>query len=151
VTDKLLKHLKDEPEPIERLRPNLPGEVTTLVRKLLAKKPEGRCQTPAEVAAVLSSVIHQGHGTPWVARDSNETVVEASTIGVDSGGDSDDSTLVHLAQDAEPAIQGALPKRSQPRTRERGWLLLSVSGACLAFLGMLVLVLLLLHEVVSSG
>jgi serine/threonine-protein kinase len=54
IADKLLKHLREEPQPIERLCSNIPAEVANMVRKMMAKKPEDRYQTPAEVVAVLS-------------------------------------------------------------------------------------------------
>jgi serine/threonine protein kinase/Tol biopolymer transport system component len=37
--------LQDEPEPLARLRPEVPAEVDRMVRKLLAKDPEGRYAT----------------------------------------------------------------------------------------------------------
>jgi serine/threonine-protein kinase len=59
AVDKLLKHLRDEPQPIECLRSDIPSEVAALVRKMMAKIPEDRCQTPAEVAAALSSLLNK--------------------------------------------------------------------------------------------
>lgn len=52
-TEKLLKHQLDEPEAIERLRPEVPANLSQVVRRLMAKKPEERYQTPAEVIAAL--------------------------------------------------------------------------------------------------
>jgi serine/threonine-protein kinase len=63
VADKLLKHLREAPRPIERLRSGIPSEVAALVRKMMAKKPEDRYQTPAEVAAVVSSALGKRSGT----------------------------------------------------------------------------------------
>ena len=60
VADKLVKHLRQTPQPIERLRADIPADVAALVRKMMAKKPEDRYQTPAEVAAVVSSVLGIG-------------------------------------------------------------------------------------------
>ncbi len=50
---KLMKHKQAEPVPVEQLRPDVPPGVAAVVRKLMAKQPEDRYQTPAEVAAVL--------------------------------------------------------------------------------------------------
>jgi hypothetical protein len=63
VADKLLKHLREEPLPIERFRSDIPPEVAALVRKMLAKKPEERYQTPADVAAAVSLVLGVGSKT----------------------------------------------------------------------------------------
>jgi WD40 repeat protein/serine/threonine protein kinase len=49
----LLLHQMEEPPPLEAVRPDVPEGVRAIVRKLLAKKPEDRYQTPAELAAVL--------------------------------------------------------------------------------------------------
>jgi serine/threonine-protein kinase len=55
VIEKLLMHQLDEPEPIEALRPRLPAELVQSVRKMMAKKPEDRYSTPAEVAQTMSA------------------------------------------------------------------------------------------------
>ena len=51
--EKLLKHQLDEPDAVDQLRPEVPPALVAIVQKLMAKKPENRYQTPAEVAAVL--------------------------------------------------------------------------------------------------
>ncbi len=52
---KLLKHRLDKPIPVEQLRPDVPPGVAAVVRKLMAKRPEDRYQTPAEAAAALAA------------------------------------------------------------------------------------------------
>ena len=54
ATEKLLRHALDAPRPLEELRPDLPPAVAAVVRKLMAKKPEDRYQTPVEAAAALA-------------------------------------------------------------------------------------------------
>ncbi len=54
--EKLAKHRWEEPAPVETVRPGVPANVAAIVRKLMAKKPEDRYQTPAEVSALLSAV-----------------------------------------------------------------------------------------------
>jgi len=51
--EKVLKHQMDEPPAVEQLRPEVPAGVSAIIRKLLAKKPDDRYQTPAELAAAL--------------------------------------------------------------------------------------------------
>src|SRR5262249_20585632 len=65
--EKLLKHSTDEPTPIEELRPDVPPEVAALLRKLLAKDPKDRYQTPAEVVEALAPFAVSGP-TPWAPR-----------------------------------------------------------------------------------
>ncbi len=57
ATNKLLKHALEEPEPVERRRPDVPRPVAAVVRRLMAKDPEDRYQTPAALAAVLDDVL----------------------------------------------------------------------------------------------
>lgn len=54
--EKMLKHYLEEPVAIEELRPDVPPAVTAIVRKLMAKQPEKRYQTPAELAEALKSL-----------------------------------------------------------------------------------------------
>ncbi len=51
--EKMLKHNLDEPAPVERLRVGVPQNVLTVLRRLLAKKPEQRYQQPADLAEAL--------------------------------------------------------------------------------------------------
>jgi eukaryotic-like serine/threonine-protein kinase len=48
---KLLRHSTEEPAPIEQ---DVPAAVLAILRRLMAKKPEERFQTPAEVAAAVA-------------------------------------------------------------------------------------------------
>src|SRR5262245_39938296 len=57
ATERLLKHQLDEAVPVETLRPEVPPDVASVVRKLMAKKPEDRHQTPGELAAALQSTL----------------------------------------------------------------------------------------------
>jgi serine/threonine-protein kinase len=55
LMQKLLRHRMDEPEPVEKLRPEVPVGVAAIVRRMMAKTPEERYQTPGEVAAALAA------------------------------------------------------------------------------------------------
>jgi formylglycine-generating enzyme required for sulfatase activity/tRNA A-37 threonylcarbamoyl transferase component Bud32 len=54
LAQKLIWHQMDEPPPVTNLRTDLPPGLPTVLKKLLAKRPEDRYQTPAEVAAALT-------------------------------------------------------------------------------------------------
>jgi WD40 repeat protein len=54
VIDKLMKHNTERPEQVEQLRPEVPHELAKVVRKMMAKEPDRRFQTPAEVAEALA-------------------------------------------------------------------------------------------------
>jgi WD40 repeat protein/serine/threonine protein kinase len=54
--EKLIKHWMEQPTPLQELRPETPGKVTSLVERLMAKKPEERYQTPFDVIQALGSL-----------------------------------------------------------------------------------------------
>ncbi|MFO0826048.1 MAG: protein kinase [Gemmataceae bacterium] len=58
VAQKLIWHQNRQPKPISAFRADVPAEVCAIIDKMMAKKPEARYQTPAEVMAALA---------PWVA------------------------------------------------------------------------------------
>jgi serine/threonine protein kinase len=51
--EKVLKHFSGTPIPIERLRPAVPAALGAVVRKMMARDPADRYQTPAEVVEAL--------------------------------------------------------------------------------------------------
>ncbi|GIW82189.1 MAG: hypothetical protein KatS3mg105_3996 [Gemmatales bacterium] len=54
VAQKLIWHQTKNPKPIKSLRPEVPEKLVAVVEKMMAKKPEDRYQTPAEVVQALS-------------------------------------------------------------------------------------------------
>jgi WD40 repeat protein/serine/threonine protein kinase len=64
--EKLLRHRLEPPPPIERVRPGLPAAVRAIIYKLLAKRPEDRYLTPAELAAVLAALNTPVQAPPQV-------------------------------------------------------------------------------------
>jgi serine/threonine protein kinase len=57
---RMLAHLKEEPRPIESLRPDVPPGLGPVLRKMLAKRRADRYQSPAEVAEGLRRVLADG-------------------------------------------------------------------------------------------
>src|SRR5207302_1784040 len=53
-TQKLLRHQQARPTPLRELCPELPDGLAPVVEKMMAKRPERRHQTPAEVASALA-------------------------------------------------------------------------------------------------
>jgi serine/threonine protein kinase len=53
---KLVQHHLNDPAPVESLRPDVPAAVSAVLRRLLAKRPEDRYQTPAELVEALAQV-----------------------------------------------------------------------------------------------
>ncbi len=56
---KLLSHQEAEPTPVERLRERLPADVIVVVRKLMAKAPSDRFQTPGDLVRTLNTLLQQ--------------------------------------------------------------------------------------------
>jgi serine/threonine-protein kinase len=105
--EKLIRHSQNEPYPIESLRPELPPEIVAIVKKLMAKKPEERFQTPAEVAQVLEPYSVSGP-TPWDSiRAAQEFVLEAVTPVEEA--DSDPISEAVALEGTMPASPGLTP------------------------------------------
>jgi serine/threonine protein kinase len=56
---KLLQHQSEEPPNLQPLRPDVPESVVEVVDTMLAKRPEDRFQTPADLLAALIAVSEQ--------------------------------------------------------------------------------------------
>ncbi len=67
--EKLIRHREQEPAALERLRPGVPPAVTAVVRRLMAKRPADRYQSPAELAAALAAVRAAVRAGPAGATD----------------------------------------------------------------------------------
>lgn len=52
----LFKHREEEPQPVARLRAGVPAGVQAIISKLLAKRPDDRYQTPAELVVALKAL-----------------------------------------------------------------------------------------------
>jgi tRNA A-37 threonylcarbamoyl transferase component Bud32/tetratricopeptide (TPR) repeat protein len=53
MTQALLQHQLEEPAALEQLRPEVPADLATVVRRMMAKRREDRYQTAGEVAATV--------------------------------------------------------------------------------------------------
>jgi tetratricopeptide (TPR) repeat protein len=53
LTERIYKHLDTEPPDIQTLNPDVPADLAAVLRRMLAKKPTDRYQTPAELLDAL--------------------------------------------------------------------------------------------------
>jgi serine/threonine-protein kinase len=60
IVQRMLAHVRQESRRVESLRPDVPDAVAVLVRKLMAKRPAERYQTPAEAEADLNNLLASG-------------------------------------------------------------------------------------------
>ena len=60
----VLAHVNDQPKPLPEIRTDVPAELWAIVQKLLAKNPNGRYQTPAELAQALMPLAKNGSSAP---------------------------------------------------------------------------------------
>ena len=54
--EKVIRHQLEQARPLHQLRPEIPAEVYRVVRKMMAKRPEDRYQTPGQVAADIEAI-----------------------------------------------------------------------------------------------
>jgi serine/threonine protein kinase/WD40 repeat protein len=128
LLQKLRRHQSEEPMPIEYLRPDVPAAVAAVVRTLMAKRPEDRYQTPAELAAALnpdrgspeaaSMLVGDGEARADTVRPEQETQTESF------------ASLIPPAEE---------PRRAARRPRRAPWRLLLVSTGLLALPALVVI------------
>ncbi len=140
LLQKLNKHQNQEAPTVQSVRPDVPAGVTALVRKMMAKKPEDRYQTPAKVALALSSVLRS-------ASEDDRTIAEGGQMVAmaDSSDHTLDSALEYMAQGGNAESVDA-PGHLARKAEERRWLLSSVAGGSFLLVALAVVVFLALKE-----
>jgi serine/threonine-protein kinase len=141
--DKLIRHSSEVAEPLSAVRPDLPGGVGAIVRRLMAKDPAARFQTPGELVQALEPHA-VGGPIPWAPPappqlddldDSSErAAVPAKTIAVSPGemekvitpsdlhfdvGSNEELPALGNTVPANPALTPLTPPESPPPRRPR--------------------------------
>ncbi len=70
----LLKHISEEAPSIRRLKPGISEASQDLIRRMMAKKPEHRHQTPEELASDIDRILEGGRPAAWKVPDSQAAV-----------------------------------------------------------------------------
>src|SRR5262249_21834799 len=60
VAEVLVKHQVEPPAPLDQVRPDVPPQLWLVVKRLMAKKPEDRYQTPADLLVGLAPFTRPG-------------------------------------------------------------------------------------------
>jgi serine/threonine protein kinase len=81
VVQKLWKHQQAPPPPLERFRTDVPPGPAQALHKMLAKRPEDRYQTPAEVVAALAG-FDGGLPTPIQAASPRRRFLQRGAAGL---------------------------------------------------------------------
>jgi serine/threonine-protein kinase len=141
--DKLLKHRCEEAVPVEHLRPEVPPGLAAVVRKMMAKQPGDRYQTPAEVALALSALAGTGSPTrnqavPGVPAAEPQPVTVPCECPAELAETAGPWATLPLSQ---PCFQPAYQRR-RARNRQRFWFFFALATATFTG-GALLLVLLL--------
>ncbi len=139
LMQKLDGHRFHEAAAVESLRPDVPPEVAAIVRKLMAKRPEDRYQTPAELAEELADLARPEAEIAPSLSAAQATVMEVgpSAVAADTA---DPWSAVTLAP-AAPAVR--------PSDRRR---LLWVSAAGgVVFLGLAAALVVLLRTLTAPA
>jgi serine/threonine-protein kinase len=106
--EKLVRHSTVEPPPVEHFRTDLPAALAATVRRMMAKKPEARYQTPIEVAAALAPFAVEGTA-PWPGSDPDVLTVGSTASVLDSGVNLDESAE---ALDEVAALAGTVAEQA---------------------------------------
>lgn len=109
--DKLVRHRFEEPTPLEQLRPEVPTEVAAIVRRMMAKQPENRYQTPRDIAAALA---------PWCRAGESPAVVPTEWL-----------PSLEMSADQTPLPPKTLSDLGRERHRRWNWTV-AAGAACLA-------------------
>jgi serine/threonine protein kinase len=74
----LMAHQMQEARPLNLVRPEVPEELAAVVRKMMAKSPAKRYQTPLEVVQALAPFVRQG-ATPKASPELSSGATEAKS------------------------------------------------------------------------
>jgi WD40 repeat protein len=160
--EKLLRHQIEQAPPLEQVRPEVPPELGAVVRKLMAKRPDDRYQTPLEVAVALEPFTHrvsprrqQGKPQPVLAAIPLAAAGPAPAAAVPAA--------VPIAAAIQPAaataaLAGATPRSAVPAApaarrpvQRASWRTFRALGATVLLGGLLLGLLLVSHPWSGSG
>jgi tRNA A-37 threonylcarbamoyl transferase component Bud32 len=148
LLQKLNKHQRSHPTALMQLRSDVPPEVEAVVRKLMAKRPEDRYQTPAEVVTALAAVASTSREPARVTCEAASTAVFPPQEAAGTAGSTDtfDSALGYMAK-RKDTVPIDPPHRRRPGAATRPWLMFGVLGGSVVLVSAAVLLLVwLLNE-----
>jgi serine/threonine-protein kinase len=144
AVEKLLKHYMEAPPRVEALRPEVPVGIGRLIRKLMAKAPDQRYQTPAELAGVLQSLLAAGVHTavPVAVPVRRGPSAEPDDPAPQGDGPMAKETVADVALEFETTDSIVHVRTGAGRRRRRGLFTYAVAGIAAGLMAVLFLVLL---------
>jgi eukaryotic-like serine/threonine-protein kinase len=103
--EKLVRHGVEEPTPVHNLRPEVLAPVAGIVRRLMAKQPAERFQTPAELMAALAPFAVNSPGT-WSDPDPTRASLDVREFNSEEAGR---PMAILPGEDEMSALAGTLP------------------------------------------
>ena len=116
--DKLIRHATARPEPITRVRSDVPAEVLAIIDKMMAKHPAERFGTPVELSEALQPYAVSGP-TPWAPGRLGTAIpfIDAQATPLESLASETDKQPLLPPSDSELPVQAnAVPPDSPPPT-----------------------------------
>jgi len=80
VMQKALQHMTAEPEPVEKLNPEVSRGLGNIVRRMMAKQPGDRFQTPAAAALALSAFCRNPLAAAVKSRNAAKTLLAVEGV-----------------------------------------------------------------------
>ncbi len=106
LAQRIMKHQTQAPRPISESRSGVPDELAEVCMKMMAKKPEDRLQTAAEVAQALAPWVGGKAGPAIAAKSSIPAGMPAIKVGPTASEKTpegeDEPAVVELIDDEEP-------------------------------------------------
>jgi serine/threonine protein kinase len=118
--DKLVRQVNEEPVAVDVQRPKIPSAVAGIVRRLMAKEPSARFQTPAELAEALAPFcnVEPASGTALTRvlerQPATPAGPSADSSAIDLGAEPPPADVI--ASSTWPADLGLTPLSSNPMT-----------------------------------
>jgi len=134
---KIIAHLNKSPKPIRELRPEVPEALANVVGRLLAKEPDGRYATPAELAADLDPLTPNSDLQALITSARRGSEAKKDTEG--PRGDTFDSIRSQEIDTRSPPVAKLAEAAEPSPSMRRPWLPIAVAAALVGFVALGVL------------
>lgn len=129
LAEKLIQHIEAEPPDVCKLNSAIPASLGWIVRKMLAKKPQHRYQTPAELLQDLQNP---------------DSVQEPGEAAAPDRKPRKSSERLTVAQPSPARADSSAAVKKRPKKGKKAgfnWLPLAIGGGVIAVLGIIVLII----------